>query len=67
VRDVGAETPSIDSVPVVRDFPDVFPADLSGMPPDSDIDCVLMQKGRVISYASSQLNPLEKNYPIHDL
>ncbi|XP_070024610.1 uncharacterized protein, partial [Nicotiana sylvestris] len=38
VRDVGAETSSIDSVPVVRDFPDVFPADLPGMPPDRDID-----------------------------
>ncbi|XP_070011332.1 uncharacterized protein [Nicotiana sylvestris] len=38
VRDVGAETPSIDSVLVVRDFPDVFPADLPGMSPDRDID-----------------------------
>ncbi|XP_075089596.1 uncharacterized protein LOC142170798 [Nicotiana tabacum] len=38
VRDVSAETPSIDFVPVVRDFPDVFPADLSGMPLDRDID-----------------------------
>ncbi|XP_023773747.1 uncharacterized protein LOC111922420, partial [Cyanistes caeruleus] len=38
VRDVGSETPSIDSVPVVREFPDVFPADLPGMPPDRDID-----------------------------
>lgn len=26
VMDVSAETPTIDSVPVVRDFPDVFPA-----------------------------------------
>ncbi|XP_070017362.1 uncharacterized protein [Nicotiana sylvestris] len=38
VRDVGAETPSIDSVPIVRDFPDVFPADLPSMPPDRNID-----------------------------
>ncbi|XP_070017093.1 uncharacterized protein [Nicotiana sylvestris] len=38
VRDVGVETPSIDFVPIVRDFPDVFPADLLGMPPDRDID-----------------------------
>ncbi|XP_070036765.1 uncharacterized protein [Nicotiana tomentosiformis] len=28
----------IESVPVVRDFPDVFSADLPGMPPDRDID-----------------------------
>ncbi|XP_070025169.1 uncharacterized protein [Nicotiana sylvestris] len=31
------ETPTIDLVPVKRDFPDVFPADLLGMPPDRDI------------------------------
>ncbi|XP_070048626.1 uncharacterized protein [Nicotiana tomentosiformis] len=41
VRDVSAETPTIDSVPVVRDFLDVFSADLSGMPHDRDIDLVL--------------------------
>ncbi|XP_070048928.1 uncharacterized protein [Nicotiana tomentosiformis] len=38
VGDVDADTPIIDSVPVVRDFPEVFPADLLGMPPDRDID-----------------------------
>ncbi|XP_070040015.1 uncharacterized protein [Nicotiana tomentosiformis] len=38
VRDVSAETPTIDSIPVVRDFPDVFPPDLLGMPSDMDID-----------------------------
>ncbi|XP_070017049.1 uncharacterized protein [Nicotiana sylvestris] len=38
VRDVSAETPSIDSLTVVRNFPDIFPAKLSGMPPDRDID-----------------------------
>ncbi|XP_070002181.1 uncharacterized protein [Nicotiana sylvestris] len=34
VRDVSANTPTVESVPIVRDFPDVFPADLLGMPPD---------------------------------
>ncbi|XP_070013734.1 uncharacterized protein [Nicotiana sylvestris] len=38
VRDVGIDTHTIDSIPVVRDFPDVFPADLPGMSPDRDID-----------------------------
>ncbi|XP_070020655.1 uncharacterized protein [Nicotiana sylvestris] len=32
------DTPTIDSVPIVRDFPDVFPTDLLDMPPDRDID-----------------------------
>ncbi|XP_070040436.1 uncharacterized protein [Nicotiana tomentosiformis] len=38
IRDPSAEVPSMDSVPVVREFPDEFPADLLGMPPDRDID-----------------------------
>jgi len=38
VRDVDADAHIIDSVSVVRDFPDVFPVDLPGMPPDMDID-----------------------------
>ena len=29
--------------------------------------CLLMQKGRVIAYASRQLKVNEKNYPIHHL
>ncbi|XP_070017422.1 uncharacterized protein [Nicotiana sylvestris] len=38
VRDINIDAPSVDSVLVVRDFPDVFPADILGMPPDRDID-----------------------------
>ncbi|XP_070032130.1 uncharacterized protein [Nicotiana tomentosiformis] len=38
VRDVSVDNPTTESAPVVRDFPYVFPADLSGMPPDRDID-----------------------------
>ncbi|XP_070029813.1 uncharacterized protein [Nicotiana sylvestris] len=38
VRDVSAETPTIDSVPAVRDFSDMFLADLLGMLSDKDID-----------------------------
>ncbi|XP_070054052.1 uncharacterized protein [Nicotiana tomentosiformis] len=37
-RDIAAETPMIDSDPVVREFTDVFPSDLPSMPPDRDID-----------------------------
>ena len=30
-----------EEVPVVQDFPDVFPEELPGMPPDRDIECVI--------------------------
>ncbi|KAA3483752.1 reverse transcriptase [Gossypium australe] len=36
-------------------------ASLNGM------SCVLMQKGKVVVYASRQLKPHERNYPTHDL
>ncbi|XP_075489635.1 uncharacterized protein LOC142528468 [Primulina tabacum] len=31
-------TPSISDVPVVRDFPDVFPDDVAGLPPDREVE-----------------------------
>ena len=31
------------------------------------LGCVLMQKGKMIAYASRQLKVHVKNYPIHDL
>ncbi|XP_070025021.1 uncharacterized protein LOC142181752 [Nicotiana tabacum] len=37
-RDVSVDTPIVDSVPVVRKFPDAFPADLPGIPSDRHID-----------------------------
>jgi len=31
------------------------------------LGCVLMQQGRVVTFASRQLKDHEKNYPTHDL
>ncbi|WMV10630.1 hypothetical protein MTR67_004015 [Solanum verrucosum] len=33
------EGPSVDSVPVVREYADMFPTDLLGLPIERDIDC----------------------------
>ncbi|GKB80401.1 putative reverse transcriptase domain-containing protein [Tanacetum coccineum] len=33
----------------------------------SDLGCVLMQRGKVIAYASTKLKKHEENYPTHDL
>ncbi|XP_070054518.1 uncharacterized protein [Nicotiana tomentosiformis] len=37
VRDASVDTPTVESLPIVRDFPDVFPIDLSSIPLDRDI------------------------------
>ncbi|XP_069145451.1 uncharacterized protein [Solanum lycopersicum] len=38
LKDDTSKVPSIESVSIVREFLDVFPVDLPGMPPDRDID-----------------------------
>ncbi|XP_070024798.1 uncharacterized protein [Nicotiana sylvestris] len=38
VTDTNAKVPSLDFVPVVNEFSDVFPDELPGIPPDREID-----------------------------
>ncbi|XP_070039526.1 uncharacterized protein [Nicotiana tomentosiformis] len=61
VRDVSADIPTVESVPVVRDFLDVFPADLPSMPPDRDIDfgIDLVPGTQPISISPYLMEPLE--------
>ena len=33
--------PDLEDIPVVRDFPDVFPEELPGVPPDRDVEFVI--------------------------
>lgn len=40
-HDVIDEAPLVESVLVVCEFPDVFPADLPGLPPNRDVDFVI--------------------------
>ncbi len=38
VKDSNSETPTLESVPVVNEFPEVFPEDLPRVPPEREID-----------------------------
>nr|GEZ32415.1 putative reverse transcriptase domain-containing protein [Tanacetum cinerariifolium] len=102
-----SERKRLEEVPIVRDFPKVFPEDLLGLPPTRQVEfqidlipgaapklcsapilalpegsedfvvycdashnglgVVLMQREKVITYASRQLKIHEKNYTTHDL
>ncbi|GJR35914.1 reverse transcriptase domain-containing protein [Tanacetum coccineum] len=130
VESANEDEPKLNDVSVVREFEDLFPEDLSGLPPQWQVEfridlvpgatliakslisyvwgveqeeafqtlknnlcdapiltlpdgvedfmvycdasnqglgCVLMQRGKVIAYASRQLKTHEKNYTTHDL
>ena len=38
VIDTNTNSTKLEDIPIVREFPDVFPDDLPGMPPDRDIE-----------------------------
>ena len=61
IRDVRREGPSVDSVPVVREYADVFPTDLPGLPPERDIDFAIdLEPGtRPISIPPYRMAPAE--------
>ena len=60
-KDETTQVPSIESVSMVREFLDVFHADLPGMPPDRDIDfCIDLELGtRPISIPLYKMAPAE--------
>ena len=61
VRDVSIEPQSVDSVPVVREFSDVFPTDLPGLPSERDIDiAIYLEPGtKPIFIPSYRMTPAE--------
>ena len=61
LRDDTTQVPSIESVLIVREFLDVFRADLLGMPTDRDIDfCIDLESGtRPISIPPDRMAPAE--------
>nr|GEV58221.1 hypothetical protein [Tanacetum cinerariifolium] len=70
-----SEGKRLEDVPIVRDFHEVFPEDLSGSQNFivycdallKGLGAVLMQNEKVIAYASRQLKIYKKNYTTHDL
>ncbi|XP_070031672.1 uncharacterized protein [Nicotiana tomentosiformis] len=60
VNDTRKETISIENVPVVREFSDVFPKDLPGLPPVREIDVVdLLPDTQPISIPPYRMAPAE--------
>ena len=61
LRNDTSQVPLIESVLIVREFLDVFPADLLGMTPDRDIDfCIDLELGtRPISIPTYRMVPSE--------
>nr|GEV57239.1 putative reverse transcriptase domain-containing protein [Tanacetum cinerariifolium] len=120
VMEKNSEEKRLEDIPIVKEFPDIFPEDLPGLPPIRQVElqinlilgttlgeeqelafqllkqklceapilalhdgnddfvvycyaslqglgAVLMQREKVIAYASRQLKPHEENYTTHDL
>ncbi|KAK1414363.1 hypothetical protein QVD17_16561 [Tagetes erecta] len=61
IRDTSAKEISIDSYPIVREYPDVFPEELPGLPPDREIEFTidLIPGTEPISKAPYRMAPLE--------
>ncbi|KAH0776360.1 hypothetical protein KY290_007771 [Solanum tuberosum] len=61
VNDSIVEVPPIQSVPIVREFPEVFPDDLPGVPPEREIDfgIEIIPDTRPISIPQYRIAPAE--------
>ena len=61
VMDTKQEVPSVQNIPVVNEFEDVFPEDLPGLPPDREIKSGIELAPRTapVSKASYRLAPVE--------
>ena len=61
VNDLECETPSIELVSIVREFPNVFPNDLPGVPPKCEIDfgITLLPNTDPILFTPYRMSPIE--------
>ncbi|MCF7184024.1 hypothetical protein L3H42_11035, partial [Corynebacterium sp. MC-13] len=61
VHDLDAEPPTLQSVPVVNEFPDVFPDELPGLPPEREVEFAidLLPDTQPISIPPYRMAPAE--------
>ena len=61
VKDSSSETPTLESVPVVCEFPELFQEDLPGVPPEREIDfgIDILQDTQPISNPRYIMSPAE--------
>ncbi|XP_074362558.1 uncharacterized protein LOC141702846 [Apium graveolens] len=61
VVDTKKETPTLDEIPIVREFPDVFPEELPGLLPDREIkfSIDLIPGAEPVSKAPYRMAPVE--------
>ena len=61
LKDVSKASPKVKDVAVVREFPHVFPEELSGLPPHREIDFEIetIPKAAPISIAPYRMAPME--------
>ncbi|GJV39540.1 reverse transcriptase domain-containing protein [Tanacetum coccineum] len=66
VMEKKADEKRLEDIPVVKEFPDVFPKDLPGIPPVRQ-ELVTNAARTHVMLSSRQLKPHEENYTTHDL
>src|SRR5262249_20254561 len=61
VRDTKIETSKLEHIPIVRDFPNIFPEDLPGLPPEREIEfnIELLHGTNPISITPYKMAPIE--------
>ncbi|XP_070039283.1 uncharacterized protein [Nicotiana tomentosiformis] len=55
VTDTDAEASTLESIPVVNEFPGVFPDELPGIPPDREIDFVINVMPDMLQYGTDRI------------
>ncbi|KAL8134085.1 hypothetical protein AgCh_009233 [Apium graveolens] len=59
--DIKIETPTLDEIPIIREYPNVFPEEFPGLPPDREIEFSidLILRAEAVSKAPYRMDPVE--------